>query len=305
MAITAGRGRHGLLCYDDEDAIIGAAIRMYGEWAEEEIHLLSSFIELGAVVLDAGANIGTHTLAFARFVGPAGRVIAIDAQARAHELLTMNVVLNGARQVECLRALVGRETGVHFLPAGEDDEHNLAAAAFLNLPTRNERTPFLSPVPMIALDDLALQRCDLMKIDIEGMEFEALSGAEKTIARLRPPIYFEQARPDSFAEIFALLAGTGYELFWHAADPFNRRNFRQAAENIFGGTREINVLALPGERSEQWSHAISHLQPIPGPVYDPPPRHGPASGWTLPAAAYEHLAPIRFADLVCSIAQNA
>ncbi len=88
---------------------------------------------------------------------------------------------------------------------------------------------------MMRLDDLALRRCDLIKIDIEGMEYGALLGAREMIARHRPFIYFEQTRADNFAETFALLAGAGYRLFWHVADPFNRNNFRGAADEHLRG----------------------------------------------------------------------
>ncbi len=71
------------------------------------------------MVLDVGAHLGTHALAFARFVGREGCVIAIDAQARAYELLALNIALNGASQVRCVPALVGQESGCRLVPPEE------------------------------------------------------------------------------------------------------------------------------------------------------------------------------------------
>jgi len=116
MGIAVHRGRHGLICHEEQDETIGASLRIYGEWAEEEIYFLSAFIDAGAVVLDTGANVGTHALAFSRFAGARGLVIAIDAQERMHDLLVLSVALNAGENVRCIRTIVGRETGVRFVP---------------------------------------------------------------------------------------------------------------------------------------------------------------------------------------------
>jgi FkbM family methyltransferase len=292
MGIAVCRTRHGLLCYEDLDRTIGASLRMYGEWAEEEIYLLSSFIDPGSVVLDIGANIGTHALAFSRFVTSQGRVIAVDAQERAHDLLVLNMALNGARHVRCIRALAGRETGLRFVRQDEEANADLGAAAYLDPSPINKPEPFLTPLPMITLDDLSVERCDLIKIDVEAMELDVLVGAKTTIEHFRPPIYFEQAREQRFPETVDLLQQAGYSLFWHAADPFNQNNFRGQAVNIFGGTKEINILALPREQVEARRSQTASLQPVLGPVYEPPPRENVVSKWALPETAYRKIPPI-------------
>ena len=143
-----------------------------------------------------------------------------------------------------------------------------------------------------------------MKIDVEGMELDVLLGAVETIARYRPPIYFEQAREERFAETFEFFERSHYSLFWHVSDPFNRNNFRRHAENIFGGTREINVVAIPREKTERWRQQTSPLPPIAGPRYDPPSRQGSVIGWALPEAAYDHLAPVALSPLAKLVAET-
>lgn len=46
-------------------------------------------------------------------------------------------------------------------------------------------------IPTLRIDDLNLQICDLIHLDIEGFEYEALRGAEDTIKRTRPVIALE------------------------------------------------------------------------------------------------------------------
>ena len=52
-----------------ETTLYGRSLDLYGEWCEFEIVLMRQVIRLGDVVIDAGANIGTHTVAFANLVG--------------------------------------------------------------------------------------------------------------------------------------------------------------------------------------------------------------------------------------------
>jgi FkbM family methyltransferase len=46
-------------------------------------------------------------------------------------------------------------------------------------------------VPLATIDSLGLQRCDFMKIDVEGMELDVLQGAKSTVERFRPRLYIE------------------------------------------------------------------------------------------------------------------
>jgi len=48
-------------------------------------------------------------------------------------------------------------------------------------------------VPTLLIDDLGLEVCDLIHLDIEGFEIFALKGGEKTIVRCRPVIVLETA----------------------------------------------------------------------------------------------------------------
>ena len=65
------RCKHGLFMYNRNDAFVGRGLDLYGEWCEFEIQRSGGFRQAGDTVIDAGANIGTHTVAFANFVGPA------------------------------------------------------------------------------------------------------------------------------------------------------------------------------------------------------------------------------------------
>ena len=234
MGSVIHRARHGLICHEEQDQTIGKSLRIYGEWAEEEIYFLSAFIDVGAVVLDIGTNVGTHAFAFSRFTGARGLVIAIDAQERMHNLLVLSVALNAVDNIRCIRAIAGRKTGVCFVPPeNHEARKDFGSVSYLDSSAKSNRGRGLIPVSMITLDDLSLERCNLIKIDVEGMELDVLLGAGETIARHRPPIYFEQARKEYFAETFEFFQRADYSLFWHVSDPFNRNNFRRALQKYF------------------------------------------------------------------------
>jgi hypothetical protein len=116
MEITRHLTRHGVLCHYAADQTIGAALRIYGEWAEEELFLLSTFTRRNDWVLDVGANVGTHALAFSRFVGPGGRIIPACPSVCRIQLVAAGHCLWGSsgprstRNLKCLtRVLITRK----------------------------------------------------------------------------------------------------------------------------------------------------------------------------------------------------
>jgi hypothetical protein len=66
-------------------------------------------------------------------------------------------------------------------------------------------------VRKLALDEFNLPRVDLIKIDVEGMEMEALEGASRTIARCHPIMLIEKIKADA-AQLRQWLGAHGYEV---------------------------------------------------------------------------------------------
>ncbi|MDP9158669.1 MAG: FkbM family methyltransferase, partial [Acidobacteriota bacterium] len=125
--------RYGALTVFANDT--GAAtesLLTYGEWAQNEISFLQRFVTSGCTMLDVGAYIGTHTLAFARFVGPAGRVIAIEAQPDTFEVLKKNVAQNVSGIVQLENAVASSQFGQLTIPTIDaGHEGSLGSASLL------------------------------------------------------------------------------------------------------------------------------------------------------------------------------
>ena len=251
LPAVAGRAcRHGKMLFLRGDRYIGRSLGLYGEYSEFEGRLFSRLIGAGQVVIEAGANIGAHTIHLARLVGPKGMVLAYEPQAVIYELLCANVALNKLRNVRTFHAAVGRAASRLKVPALDyTAEGNFGGVALRGV-TAGER------VAVVALDTLHLPSLRLIKMDVEGMEAEALSSARRLIARHRPLLYVENDREENCRRLLRLIARLGYTSWWHLPPLFNPKNYAGNRRNVFSGIVSANMLCVPEETPE----AIAKLQ---------------------------------------------
>jgi FkbM family methyltransferase len=242
--VAVKRCKHGLFMYNRNDAFVGRGLDLYGEWCDFEIQLMRQFIELGDIVVDAGANIGTHTVAFANLVGPGGIVHAFEPQRRNFLMLAGNVALNGHDNVFCHQKAVGDSNGEISLPPlpPPDVTFNYSAVSLVKgLPTGES-------VPLVTLDSLNLPKCRLLKIDTEGMEEQVLAGAKSLIARCRPLLYVENNEAGASKKLSQILNSLGYAAWWSIFPYYDARNFYSNMENIWPNfVPSSNMLCAPKE----------------------------------------------------------
>ena len=230
------------------DAVIGRSLRLYGEFAGDEVDSILSFVRPGDHVLDLGANIGFHTLALARTVGPAGQVTSVEPQRLCFQLLCANVTANQLTTVECLRAAVGDAPGICAVPRLDPTARHNAGATKVSLDIG--AAGLTDTVPLITVDSLALARCDLIKIDTEGFEDRVVQGAFRTLQTLRPTLYIEVHDRDKLQRLHGVLQPLGYSLILHCTRFFRSANPARETANIFspnaGGAA---LIALPPGRT--------------------------------------------------------
>lgn len=231
--------RYGRMLVNPNDIYIGGAFDLYGEFSEGEAAIFRQLIKPGFLVLDVGANIGSHTVVMAQALEGKGQVIAFEPQRLSFQLLCANVALNNLTNVECRNEAVGATPGSIDVPVLDPATRQNFGALDLRKGSKGEA------VPRTTIDDLDLGRCDFIKMDIEGMEIDALKGAEKTIRRLHPVLYVENERAENSDDLIRLIASYGYRLYWHRTPMFNPDNFYRNAENVFGRIVSINMLCIP------------------------------------------------------------
>ena len=86
--------RRGIRWSLDLNEGIDFSIYLIGSFEPRTLRLYRKIIKPGQTVLDIGANVGSHTLPFAKLVGNSGRVVAFEPTAFAYGKLVVNIALN-------------------------------------------------------------------------------------------------------------------------------------------------------------------------------------------------------------------
>ncbi|MDP4879055.1 MAG: FkbM family methyltransferase [Opitutales bacterium] len=222
---------------------------------------LSQFIRQnvkdGDVVMDIGANIGAHTLTMGQSVSPSGKAYAIEATEYAFNKLQRNIELNPtiADQIHPFHCVLRA-------PEGEEGS-SIAGSIHSSWPfdSTDERHPShqgvlktLGNAQHSTLDALVeankIDRLDLVKIDVDGHEWDVLSGGRNTFSTLRPTILMELA-PDyneteharAFENIHQLLIDIGYTFYDFKGQQLPIEAAKLAATIQAGASR--NVVVVP------------------------------------------------------------
>lgn len=229
------------------DTVIGRSLRLYGEFAGDEVDSILSLVNPGDHVLDLGANIGFHTLALARAVGPGGAVTSVEPQRFCFQLLCANITANQLATVNALRAAVGDVAGTCTVPLLDPrTRHNAGATEVTLAADAGAQT---DTVPLITVDSLNLPRCNLIKIDTEGFEDRVIAGAVETIKRHHPALYIEVHDRDKLQRLTATLGPLGYGLTLHHTQFYRSINPLDEGARIFSANAGGSALiALPAGR---------------------------------------------------------
>ena len=220
---------------------VGGYLLEGGAYDEEEAQLSCQLLDFrrkhhgaGVVAMDCGANIGVFSVVWGRHMGGWGQVLAVEAQERLFYALCGNVALNNCLNVQAIKLAISDRGG--WIPFTEPDYTKIGSFGALNI--RDDAGTKQEPdarratgVQSATIDSFQLSRLDFLKIDLEGMECEALRGATETITRCRPVISIE-VMLDSDNRIEPILRELGYLLphrvdgrrqviVWHRDDPIS------------------------------------------------------------------------------------
>lgn len=244
------RGRHGYVCFNRNDTVVGASVWNYGEYFESEVAMFARFVRPGMHVADIGANIGTHTLALARLVGPSGWVYAFEPQRQVHQVLCANMALNSIPNVDCERLAVSE--CAHDIEIEEIDFSKAGNFGGLALGS----SAVGKTVRAVSLDDYLNGRpLHFLKADVEGMEQAVLQGADKTIETHRTVLYLEADKPEHTLTLFCHLWDLGYDVHWHLPLFFDPNNYARSQKNI----HSLGFIDLGREHYDSIGFAINVL----------------------------------------------
>lgn len=219
---------------EKKDSVSGvsADLLTFASYDAPQIGLLCKLLDMrretagdGAVVIDGGANIGTYTLALAKHMTGWGAVIAFEPFKWNYFPLVGNVCICNHLNVEPLQMALGKRNGV----AGIKRFDPTKATNYGGISLRDTTGP-LDEVQICTVDSFNLGRLDLLKLDIEGMELDALEGAAQTVKRCKPVICVEhifcglEALETAFKRIDYEMHPTGMNsVAFHKDDPVRQR----------------------------------------------------------------------------------
>jgi len=214
--------RKGLAWSLDLKEGIDLAIYILGGFEVRTLHHYKSLINEGDVVLDIGANIGSHTLPLANLVGVTGKVYAFEPTNYAFEKLQTNIALNPV--------LISRISS-HQIMLTAADSDALPEAIYSSWPLESAddlhgihhgRLMDTKGCLTSSLDTFVLEtkikRIDFMKLDVDGNEFDVLAGAKNVLTKWKPKLMLELAPhgydllPHRFDQLLAGLWDMGYQI---------------------------------------------------------------------------------------------
>lgn len=167
------------------DKGVESALFYTGTYEAGTLSFLVENLAEGDCFIDIGANIGLMSLTASKKVGPTGIVVACEPNPSTLEILERNISLNQSSNIRVVSKAIGSEAGNAMI---YPNWHiNRGGASLIRKGNKEEGVQ----VEVITLDSLLTEsklRPKMLKIDVEGFEFEVLKGASNLLMSSSPPI---------------------------------------------------------------------------------------------------------------------
>jgi FkbM family methyltransferase len=177
---------------------IDLSIYIFGGFELGTLKVYEKLIRKGDVVVDIGANIGSHTLPLAQISGPKGKVFAFEPTSYAYQKLQKNMALNPklAKTITALQGVILNSKKTK-LPKQLYSSWPLTGDSRTH-PLHKGKLTSTEGAKVFTLDSFfirqkKIKKINFIKLDVDGNEESVLSGAKKTIQKYRPVILIEAA----------------------------------------------------------------------------------------------------------------
>ena len=154
----------------------------WDNWADGALGKIDKYLSDNAVILDIGANVGSHTVYWA-LERNAEKIYSFEPLADTFNILKRNIELNSL------------EDRVEIFDIGLSDEScygEIKQYSEVNIGGTSFKKSETGDVIFKPLDSFNFnEKIDLIKIDVEGMEVDVLNGGRNTIVENKPVIVLE------------------------------------------------------------------------------------------------------------------
>lgn len=158
------------------------------EKAEQIFYI--NYLQEGMTVFDVGANIGEFALLFSRLVGLQGQVHAFEASQNTFNKLTTICELANRQQIILNHKAVSDQQGIVKLYTYDDNHsgwNSLANRPLEQYGIYDVKPTHLEEIEAVTIDDYCekndISQIDLLKIDVEGAEYQVLLGSRKMLEK--------------------------------------------------------------------------------------------------------------------------
>ena len=153
-------------------------IDIHGIYEKDEINFLSSIIKRNSIIIDIGANIGNHSIAFSKM---ANKVYSFEAHPQTFEILKINCC--DYRKIKIYNIGISNKKGFLFFKKAKT--YNVGGKKLTKTGTIKSKINKLDNLIKLK------KKIELIKIDIEGHEYKALLGMKKLLENNNSKIYIE------------------------------------------------------------------------------------------------------------------
>lgn len=188
-------------------------------WEKKIFDIYKNIVDKDDIVYDIGGYIGTHTLPLSKY---AKTVVVFEPNTEICNCLISNIELNEVENVEVYELGLSDECATHLFSKRQDGTSRMYHKSFTKTQMAKWHNKHeIVDIETITLDSIASEQKNvkLLKIDVEGHEFQVLAGAKKVIENNRPHILvevFKARRP----QIIKWAEDNNYLLEWLKGDDF-------------------------------------------------------------------------------------
>lgn len=191
---------------------------LYFGFKDNSKEAVFKLINKGMYILDIGANVGDLSFNFAQLVGEDGRVYSFEPDKQNFYRFEKNYDLNNFRNISKINLGLGDVKGFYSMSANDKEPGNDGSKRIVASTTSAD----INGAEIITLDEWAVAnsptKIDIIKMDIEGYEYSALSGAIETLKKYKPILYLElhdvklKEHGSSASELLYFIRQMGYEI---------------------------------------------------------------------------------------------
>lgn len=177
-----------LAIYFTNKEYIERRVWMMGEYETEVLKAFELSVKKDAVALDIGANIGINAMRLSKLVGEYGKVYAFEPIPFNQNRLKKNIALNNIDNINVMEFALGLNNEQLSI-AIDANEENMGAISLRNPQEQGVAITVRNGDDWVK--EQQIEKIDFMKIDVEGFEWNVITGLSETIKKYHPSILIE------------------------------------------------------------------------------------------------------------------